>query len=841
MRKLFTKLFVLTSLFLLGTWSTSFAQTITSAPTGGLWSATTTWAGGVVPGTSNDVVITDGATVIIDAAVTVASITVGQGTSGTLIFNSTPHAVAVGDVTIATGGKFVTGLLTTGDITSGSTTIANVANTAGIIVGMTITGTGIPAAATVSAVDATTITLSAAATATTTGLSLTIGGAISTTNVLSIAGNITNNGTFDMSLNSSTMICNVTFTKAGDQNISGTTPVITRFRGVTLNKGAVGNRVVCSIDASKSGSAVFLLTVGTWEQTAGTLTFTSGNETIPATGSLIISGSGNFSDTGASLGSAAPYDLGNLTVNTTGTFVLGGGNNTLGINGGTLNLLAGTITIGGKIALAGGTTTIAGANITINQQGASTASVGNNAFDAQAGANLVFTSGTVSFGAPNAATDALRTGRELKIAAATIYTGNLTTGSPIITGVASTTGVVVGAGISGIGIPAFATVASFVTNTSITLNMNATATATGATITMGTKNLVGSTFIMGDGNTTPVSAGTGYYISATSVALDNLIIQSGGVTGRNSILQVNLAVNGTLTMKSGTVNLNGKTLTYGTSGTLAYAAASGLQTTTDSEFPSTGGPVNLTINNAAGVALHAARTIPGTLALTSGKLSLGANNLTIAATGSISGASAANYIVTDGIGKLTQTLGAASTSVFPIGASVNSYDLVSLTPTVASDIAVNVGTTLPAVAPSNYTYNAKVWDITPTTPSSTILTLTPSTALTTLVSDVIGHYVGSSYVNVVAIKSVNAYTATFSTFSPFVTGTTDIGTEISLPEIKGVSFDGKTIHNASNLTLQVFDTNGRRIASSVKNITMSSFAKGVYFVKSNSGSFKIVL
>ena len=249
---------------------------------------------------------------------------------------------------------------------------------------------------------------------------------------------------------------------------------------------------------------------------------------------------------------------------------------------------------------------------------------------------------------------------------------------------------------------------------------------------------------------------------------------------------------------------------------------------------------DLAINNAAGVGLSAPTTANGVLTLTTGTLSLGSNNLTVASTGSISGASASNYIVTDGAGTLTQSF-VTLPLIFPVGASTSSYDPVTLTPTTASAVAVNVGTTLPALAPANYSYNAKVWNITPVTPSSTIVTLTPSTAVVTSVSDIIAQYISGSYVNTAATKSGNAYTGTFSAFSPFVTGTTDLGTSIAQTVLANVSFDGRIIRNPTNLDLQVFDTTGRLMVRSNKNINMGNNAKGIYIISSTSGTLKIVL
>ena len=74
-----------------------------------------------------------------------------------------------------------------------------------------------------------------------------------------------------------------------------------------------------------------------------------------------------------------------------------------------------------------------------------------------------------------------------------------------------------------------------------------------------------------------------------------------------------------------------------------------------------------------------------------------------------------------------------------------------------------------------------------------------------------------------------------------VNGMTSVGTSIAQTKITGVTFDGKIIHNDANLDLNVFDTTGRMIISSNKNINMSSSSRGVYIVKSNSGILKIAL
>jgi hypothetical protein len=85
----------------------SFAGTITSTTTGGNWSAASTWVGSVAPAAGDDVIIANGATVTIDASVNCTSLTVGQGTSGILQYNTTSSARTLtvsGNMIINAGG-----------------------------------------------------------------------------------------------------------------------------------------------------------------------------------------------------------------------------------------------------------------------------------------------------------------------------------------------------------------------------------------------------------------------------------------------------------------------------------------------------------------------------------------------------------------------------------------------------------------------------------------------------------------------------------------------------------------------------------------------------------------
>jgi phage baseplate assembly protein gpV len=144
--------------------------------------------------------------------------------------------------------------------------------------------------------------------------------------------------------------------------------------------------------------------------------------------------------------------------------------------------------------------------------------------------------------------------------------------------------------------------------------------------------------------------------------VNNLTINNPAI-GASVTLLNSVTVNGTLEIKKGALALSGNVLSYGVNGTLKYSGTS-MQTSTDTEFPSSNGPKNLLIANTKNVALHASRTILGNLNL-SGKLTITVNTL-VANSASNTGTS--TYVVTNGVGVLKLT-SLVSQQFFPVGTS----------------------------------------------------------------------------------------------------------------------------------------------------------------------------
>ena len=125
---------------------------------------------------------------------------------------------------------------------------------------------------------------------------------------------------------------------------------------------------------------------------------------------------------------------------------------------------------------------------------------------------------------------------------------------------------------------------------------------------------------------------------------------------------------------------------------------------------------NLEINNTANVTLTGNAIVSGDLLFTNGKVLLGANTLTLGSAGTITNPTSANYIVTDGAGKLVKSALATTAFTYPVGNSLTSYNPVSISNTgTADDIAVRAFTGVLAGGSTGAAFSKEVvnatWDI----------------------------------------------------------------------------------------------------------------------------------
>lgn len=297
----------------------------------------------------------------------------------------------------------------------------------------------------------------------------------------------------------------------------------------------------------------------------------------------------------------------------------------------------------------------------------------------------------------------------------------------------------------------------------ITFGKSGTQTFTNSTtafISNGVSATVSSTSILVMGATTLFS-GTGGTFTVTSGATLKIGsaagISSSGATG-----------NVQCTTRSFSTTAN-----YEYNGTAAQVTGTGLPATVN----------NLTIDNSAGVTLSAATTVTNALTLTSGNVTLGANDLTV---GSTSGGSTSSHVFTNSTGYLKTAFVGGDTKTFPIGASATSYDPLSITPANAVTFGAKVKAALSNTAGTKdpTLILKKEWDLSPSaTPGATNLAFTADAAslnasdgaftFPAAGSAVLGHWnsMTNAYdANIAASFSGTTWTITGYTgsFSPFI-------------------------------------------------------------------------
>jgi hypothetical protein len=151
---------------------------------------------------------------------------------------------------------------------------------------------------------------------------------------------------------------------------------------------------------------------------------------------------------------------------------------------------------------------------------------------------------------------------------------------------------------------------------------------------------------------------------------ENLTLNNGGT----------LNVQGTLILKKDLQNQNAASNSTGT-GTIEFSGAAAQNVSGQNNIQ------NLTLNNTTGLTIGGATTVSGTLALSGGRITLGANHLKLGPAALVTGSlSAANMVVATGAGELRKEFSGTGSFTFPVGDATSTAEYSPVT------IAYNSGT-----------------------------------------------------------------------------------------------------------------------------------------------------
>jgi hypothetical protein len=222
-----------------------------------------------------------------------------------------------------------------------------------------------------------------------------------TDHVLSIGGNLLNDGTLDFSTNGNAAGAAITFTGASNATFSGSGPT-TDLRTLTLDKGATTSSMLelmpaaFSVRGATTDAAGFLVQNNGTLKISGTFSMTNrvfnrANSSIPASGGIWLDNP-NFIVAGTATGTSTFND--GLVRVTTGTYNIGV-NSGDALRGGTFIVEGGTVNASGR--LVPGSYTQSGGTVNV-------ATVGNNGFQVgsfQASASFTMSGGTINLVNPN--------------------------------------------------------------------------------------------------------------------------------------------------------------------------------------------------------------------------------------------------------------------------------------------------------------------------------------------------------------------------------------------------------------------------------------------------------
>lgn len=462
---------------------------------------------------------------------------------------------------------------------------------------------------------------------------------------LSVVGSLT--GANDLNLTSGTL--------SGNGSVA--------VNALTVGAGglitSLGTINVTQFANSQSALAIsgVLSVVNTIILNAGTLQLNAGSALNLASNATINMAGGAYSSTGGVLNLAGSYNL--LYSGTVSTIGL---ESTLtGLQNVTVNLpsatnqitMAGNLAVTGVLALQQGVLNLAGNTLTII--GGVTTTTGTIAGSATS--NLVV-NGTGSVG-----------------------TLAFTTGSQTLNNF--TLGIASGGSVS---LASDVAVNGITTLTSGSLNLNGHNLTIGGSISAAGLGTITGSSTSGISVNGPGIVGT-LMFSPSGNTLGTLTVNTTGATG-SIMLGSALTVSSALNLSGGSLDLNGQNLTVGGSinpsgtGTISAGALSnitfngsgnsGTLTLTPGLLTQTVKNLTINIGSSGSVALGSPVTVGGVLTLAQGTVSVGNYDLTIPATGSVTGGSAASYVVTTDTGSLIMTVAnAGANAMYQVGTVAN--------------------------------------------------------------------------------------------------------------------------------------------------------------------------
>jgi hypothetical protein len=734
------------------------AATITSTTTGGPWSSTATWVGGVLPTASDDVVIAAGATVAIDQNATMNTLSVAGNlvfeviTARTVVVSTSASIFSGGALRVGASGSVINHVLEiAGDLTNDGTLDLFI-GTAGAdlrftgINNNTFSGTG-------GTTDLYTMTVNKGTSWTPV---ITVSPSVFT--VRGTAGSVATGATPFLTLTNGTVCFGGTFAfnSAVISGATGSYTLCPATAGYWLNNP---NFVQRALNGTVTVNGYFRMDAGTFN--AGSA---SGNRLAYVTTTAIEINGGIINVAGRLSASASPM------VNFTMT-------------GGTLNTntVGNTATANSGFDLNTTTLSISGGNIVMNLPG--TGASGPRDYRCVA-TNISITGGTLT---------GLQTTSTYNIQGILPYNTNLT-GTQTFTLQAATYPYHLNIGIGcTFALNNFsAWVSESVVNNGVITGPLSTAPASRFYF-----NGIVDQFYSGSGTfglpTDPVAGiGINNPAGATLSSINQLFANRANLF-QGTIINSNKITLGNTTPSTGSVvqiGQSGGTVVGGSFGaaptwalgagglTVLYLQES-VSRTTGFEIPPTRTINFVTFDNTNGINVTGGNVTANNITMTNGKVTLDNNHFTLG-TGTLTPAATPtnSYFVTDGSGAFRRTV-TTTAVLFPVGISSGSYDPVNLTNTGTSDVfAVRVGGSVTNPANPALVVNRE-WDISEAVSggSNVSMSLTYDAGASTGGSYnssnpmVIGHYNGSVWNETSAsIAGTTVSASGFTSFSPYAVG-----------------------------------------------------------------------